>query len=268
MVGDDLTIVLFFIGTAISVAAAAMSQAGWKHRILIYGMFAVAAIMAALGALWPLIKGWSPQITGVVAPVATSPVSWFSLIILTLSLRIAVGRYLNPLSQSQSVVETSGSFLKKLSPEEKIHQAIFPTTLGDDIRTLEARIDKITTDIDIDISLIKSEYKQLTESNKTSSQKTYRDVQLDILHTLNFSLHQATATVLDHLIDSAPLAREITLEQYLKNPDRLDLARKYINDLRSRLDRGNERYFCLGAIRRQCRKCLAPNSTRTQKGNL
>ena len=39
MSGDDLTISLFFIGTAISIACAAVSAAGWRHPVLIGGLF-------------------------------------------------------------------------------------------------------------------------------------------------------------------------------------------------------------------------------------
>jgi hypothetical protein len=77
MSGDDLTIRLFFIGTAFSLAVAAMSQAGWKHPVLIRGLFGVAVGLAAVGLGWPSIKTFSPVVTATVDQIATNPVAWF-----------------------------------------------------------------------------------------------------------------------------------------------------------------------------------------------
>jgi hypothetical protein len=81
MQGDDLTIFLFLIGTAVSVGLAAMSQAGWKHRTLISTMFGSAALLALAGIGWPWLKDISPGVTAVVSQVATNPVAWFVVIL-------------------------------------------------------------------------------------------------------------------------------------------------------------------------------------------
>jgi hypothetical protein len=80
--GDDLTIVLFFIGTAISIACAAMSAAGWKHPVLIRSLFSLAAVCFFVGVAWPLLKTVSPPATAMVKQVATNPVAWFVILIL------------------------------------------------------------------------------------------------------------------------------------------------------------------------------------------
>ncbi len=49
MSGDDLTIVLFFVGLAITFVVAAMSQAGWKHKVLIVSLFIVAGLCFLIG---------------------------------------------------------------------------------------------------------------------------------------------------------------------------------------------------------------------------
>jgi hypothetical protein len=87
--GDDLTIVLFFVGTAVSFACAAMSAAGWKHPALIVTLFALAAACFIFGAGWPAFKEISPP--SWIAPihqVATSPVAWFAVLVLGMTASI------------------------------------------------------------------------------------------------------------------------------------------------------------------------------------
>jgi hypothetical protein len=89
MSSDDLTIVLFLVATAISFGVAAMSQAGWKHPLLIrcrQGAWTVlAGIFAIAGLGWPLIKPISPPATAAIVQIATSPVAWFAVLVLGLT---------------------------------------------------------------------------------------------------------------------------------------------------------------------------------------
>jgi hypothetical protein len=80
--GDDLTIVLFFVGTAISIAGTAMSAAGWRHPVLIGGLFSLAGVCFVAGMAWPVLKTISPPATAMVGQVATNPVAWFAVLIL------------------------------------------------------------------------------------------------------------------------------------------------------------------------------------------
>src|SRR5258708_5192364 len=80
MAGDDLTISLFFVGLAVTIAATGMTQAGWKHRLLIFTLFAVAAVLFGVGAGWHWIKGYWPEASAVAATLATNPVTWFVVI--------------------------------------------------------------------------------------------------------------------------------------------------------------------------------------------
>jgi hypothetical protein len=80
--GDDLTIVLFLVGTAISIALTAMSTAGWRHPVLVGGLFSLAAICAGVGVGWPMLKTVSPAVTTIVNQVATNPVAWFMVLML------------------------------------------------------------------------------------------------------------------------------------------------------------------------------------------
>jgi hypothetical protein len=83
LAGDDLTIVLFFVGTAVSLGCAAMSTAGWRHPALIITLFGLAAICFVFGAGWPAIKEISPPaLSAPVHQIATSPVAWFVVLVL------------------------------------------------------------------------------------------------------------------------------------------------------------------------------------------
>jgi tRNA_anti-like len=86
--GDDLTITLFFIGTAISIACAAMSAAGWRHRVLIGSLFSLAGVCFFVGVAWPLLKTVSLPATAIVNQVATNPIAWFVVLILGMTASI------------------------------------------------------------------------------------------------------------------------------------------------------------------------------------
>jgi hypothetical protein len=82
--GDDLTIVLFLIGTAISIALTAMSVAGWRHPVFVNSLFGLAGVCCVAGVAWPLLKTDSPAATAIVSQVATNPVAWFVVLILAI----------------------------------------------------------------------------------------------------------------------------------------------------------------------------------------
>jgi hypothetical protein len=93
LAGDDLTIVLFFVGTAVSLGCAAMSTAGWRHPALIMILFGLAAICFVFGAAWPAIKDISPTaLSEPVHQIATSPVAWFAVLILGMTASILMPR--------------------------------------------------------------------------------------------------------------------------------------------------------------------------------
>lgn len=85
MAGDNLTIILFLVGTGITFAVAAVSQAGWKHPWLIRGLFGAAALCVAFGLGWPWIKDIWPSVGHEISRVATNPVAWFVVLILGLT---------------------------------------------------------------------------------------------------------------------------------------------------------------------------------------
>lgn len=93
LAGDDLTIVLFFVGTAVSVGCAGMSAAGWRHPVLIVGLFLLAGACFFFGASWPALKGIAPASISIpVQQVSTNPVSWFVVLILGLTATLLLPR--------------------------------------------------------------------------------------------------------------------------------------------------------------------------------
>ncbi len=76
--GDDLTIVLFFVGTAVSIALAALSAAGWRQWVL----FSLAGICFVGGLAWTNLKTVSPSVTSPIGLVATNPFAWFIILML------------------------------------------------------------------------------------------------------------------------------------------------------------------------------------------
>lgn len=126
LAGDNLAISLFFGGLAVTFAVAAMSQAGWKHWALISLLFVLAAASLVIGVAWPLIKGASPVITYSVMAVATSPVSWFVVVVAALMISLLPprrGRWSGLIERSQthtdaSQTEPSGDDLSALSDDD------------------------------------------------------------------------------------------------------------------------------------------------------
>jgi hypothetical protein len=136
--GDDLTIVLFFVGTAVSLACAAMSTAGWKHPALIVTLFGLAAICFVFGAGWPAIKEISsPALSAPVHQIATSPVAWFVVLILGMTASI-----LFPTRRPFRFAESKPRELVALS-----NQPSKPTERAQPVKTSESPDGKIFIDV-------------------------------------------------------------------------------------------------------------------------
>ena len=52
---DNLQITLFLAGVGVTVAVCAITIAGWKHKLLIWGLLAVALLFLVLAVTWPLL---------------------------------------------------------------------------------------------------------------------------------------------------------------------------------------------------------------------
>jgi hypothetical protein len=82
MSGDDLTIRLFFLGCAVAFGIAAVSvETSFKRTS--FGVLTVACVAAAI--LWIHVKTTWPSVSSPVAQVATSPQSWFLVVMFLLA---------------------------------------------------------------------------------------------------------------------------------------------------------------------------------------
>ena len=89
----------------------AIGQAGWRHRYLLRGLFALAAVLVLAGLFWPWLKAYSPTLTNVVSQIGTSPVAWFVVLILALTASLLPSirqQYRNSARSSDDRPESTG----------------------------------------------------------------------------------------------------------------------------------------------------------------
>jgi len=99
MSGDNLTVALFLIDAAITLIGLGISQAGWKHPVLIGSVFVLGVACLFGGVFWPFVKGVSPTpVVDSITKIGTNPESWFFLFIMALIIWIV------PKHPSQKVV--------------------------------------------------------------------------------------------------------------------------------------------------------------------
>jgi hypothetical protein len=75
--GDALAVQLFIGAAAISALSVAMTQAGWTHRLFIFGMFSLAAILGGISVGWPFLEARIPAINSALQTIAQTRVAWF-----------------------------------------------------------------------------------------------------------------------------------------------------------------------------------------------
>jgi hypothetical protein len=92
MAGDDLTIALFLIGLAGAIFMGGISQAGWKNRPLIASLLVLAAVLFVAGIGWPWLKDFSPSVKSIVVTLATSPITWFAILMFGLGAALFIPR--------------------------------------------------------------------------------------------------------------------------------------------------------------------------------
>ena len=87
MVGDDLTVCLFLVGLGFNFVGIAVTQAGWKHKVLIGVLFGLGGLCFVSGISWVWLKNLPPvKVQSVIAEVAASPISWFVMMMALLML--------------------------------------------------------------------------------------------------------------------------------------------------------------------------------------
>src|SRR5258708_89027 len=94
--GDNLSVVLFLWGLAVTVGVAAMDAAGWKHRYLIQSLFALAILLALAGVVWVPVKEIIKDGTVAASIAGTLTVlagSWWAWLVIVVVLGGTISRY-------------------------------------------------------------------------------------------------------------------------------------------------------------------------------
>lgn len=82
LTGDDLTIQLFILASAVAILGVAVTQAGWTHKWFVRSLFAAAAALAILAFYWKPIREAHPEIGPPASDIAGNSVSWFALLLI------------------------------------------------------------------------------------------------------------------------------------------------------------------------------------------
>ena len=121
------------VGTAISIALAAVSAAGWRHPALIGGLFSLAGMFLVTGLAWPALKTISPPTTAMVHQVATNPVAWFIVLMLAVAAPLVRPKHNTPAAANRihEAAAIPVSEVIPVSPPSKVFIDVSPAYLMD-----------------------------------------------------------------------------------------------------------------------------------------
>jgi hypothetical protein len=131
MVEGDLSIPLFLVGTGVTLLATGITQAGWRHRLLICGLFAFGIIVLLAGLFWHWLKDYSPTTAiSVITEIASNSVAWFVVIMLALFVALLRNPKISTLSglsaTSQAEVRPPADAPNRLEPIRPAEQFLVP----------------------------------------------------------------------------------------------------------------------------------------------
>jgi hypothetical protein len=86
LAGDDLTIVLFFLASAMTLGIAGAQTVGWKSKFLAGFQFLFCAVCLVIAVGWFWIKPNLPSVATTLATIATHPISWYVAFILAIAI--------------------------------------------------------------------------------------------------------------------------------------------------------------------------------------
>ena len=92
-VGDDLTIILFFVTLAVTALVTALSLLDLKRRIVVIFLFLLSVCFLAVGVSWPWFKDSFPKLRSPIEQIASSPVSWFSALMFLTAVALTIYRW-------------------------------------------------------------------------------------------------------------------------------------------------------------------------------
>ena len=225
---DDLVIQIFFWTCAFLAMVEAMKATGW--RLWAFGI--LGGLLFLIGTAWAWVKEIYPPFTGWITTVATSPHSWFLLIVLFLVLVAFTGRAKKVYAQGGGLIR-SGEFdalnealqglLERVSQIEQRP----PSASAEDHDKLVTTVVNLTKDTNARVERL------------LASPKRERD----ILLLMHFAVYQSTVLMLDDLLNSAPDG--ITIDTPLSVGGDFALknaqAKDFIDLIRRKMDPGSWR---------------------------
>jgi hypothetical protein len=241
---DDLVIQVFFWTSAFLAAVEAMKASGWR----VWAFAALGAVLFLCGALWHWLKEIYPPFTAWVTTIATSPQSWFLLLVIFIVLVSVTGRAKRrPQSDGSSEFTALNNALKGLFERVgNIEQLPASPTAEDhdNLRTTVVSLMKRHSALGEKSTELMNEVKGRLDSLERSAANSAPHPQTarDILLLMHFTVYQSTVLMLDDLLNFAPDGivegpLQLGGDFVLKNA----AAHEFIERVRRKLDPGSWR---------------------------
>lgn len=84
--GDDLSIILFFLGLAVTALIGGLSLIERKRKAITVALIISALLFTAFALGWPWFETLSPKMTELSERLGTNPVAWFAIIMFLIAL--------------------------------------------------------------------------------------------------------------------------------------------------------------------------------------
>jgi len=233
MQGDELTTAVFFAGSGIALVIAAVNQAGWKHRVLIWGLLGFGVLFCFVGLFLPIILEKSPTAASVAVGIATAPSSWFTAIFsIAVLMVVSKGSKKPPITlpiASQSNSAATAELERKVD--------LLGSFVSGQLAPIRAQLNSIDTKIAIDMpnastvaeaftnlhDSVHAKVKRIEDQVQRFSSSVSRD-SLDLKHLLYLAILHSSYMALDYLLSIAPASNaeaetELNATDYKTNSD-------------------------------------------------
>ncbi len=261
----DLGALSLWLGMGAALIVGGVQVAGWRHKALIMGLIGSGAVCVLAAVAWPLLAtGW-PWLAGVMATIAHSPSSWFTMavfvavLILTSRQRVserAIGEVAAAASDDPTDdLETILGRLNRLEMRQVEH--ISTPQLAIDLRkeisnAAHEMVGRILKTREEGLRLSDGQQKisiQLA-TDLQATRETVKQAELDILHIFTFAIDEATLAMVDGCIAAAPApSKPISeLPDYESRVAQRGLWDTYVRDVSRQMDGRTDRALTIASI--------------------
>jgi hypothetical protein len=217
---DPTTIILALLGFAIAVAVGAIHIAGWKHRLLVWGLLGLAAAMALVAVFWVPLSAAMPAVAAVIGRFASSQFLWFlallTALISTVSSNLKVKRLQSSSSTDLATIDREWRAAKEINDRLDKLEKESNSSLQDEFLRLHDTVDSNTQVLAafagdarrIDESIAELEratrasIEKLGELNNQNLDYTRRQIS-SLYDALSAVYHRERLLVLDRALDGA-----------------------------------------------------------------